>query len=138
MRTLQVAPVDWVTMQFNLCSAFMDHVSWNMAHNVEEAVACNKRTLEVRTPFAAPLDWTRTQIKMGDAYMDRVCGNMAHTVEEALMYYKRTLRWWTREGAPLHARRHKTLWATHTVTACAGVCPKTWRRLLRGTRECSR
>ena len=70
------------------------------AQNMEEAITCYKRALEVRTREAFPQDWATTQNNLGVAYSDRISGDRAQNMEEAIACHNCALEVHTREAFP--------------------------------------
>jgi hypothetical protein len=52
--------------QNNLGTTYGDRISGNKAQNLEEAIACYKRALEVFTKEAFPEKWAGTQNNLGN------------------------------------------------------------------------
>eukprot|EP00168_Porphyra_purpurea_P020914 TRINITY_DN9008_c0_g1_i1.p1 TRINITY_DN9008_c0_g1~~TRINITY_DN9008_c0_g1_i1.p1 ORF type:complete len:104 (-),score=29.19 TRINITY_DN9008_c0_g1_i1:33-344(-) len=82
-------------------AALSDRIVGDKAANVEEALACYRRALEVRTRQAAPLKWAATQHALAAVYRRRLAGDKAANVEEALACLRRALEVRTRQAAPL-------------------------------------
>ena len=72
----------------------------DMAQNLEEAIACFRRALEVYTKEAFPEKWAMTQNNLGNAYGDRISGDRAQNLEQAIACCNRALKVYTKEGFP--------------------------------------
>jgi tetratricopeptide (TPR) repeat protein len=72
----------------------------DMAQNLEEAIACFRRALEVYTKEAFPEKWAMTQNNLGTTYSDRISGDRAQNLEEAIACCNRALKVYTKEGFP--------------------------------------
>lgn len=94
-------PAQLFKLYLRLGWIYQRRIADSRAGNVEAAVECYHRALEVRTREAAPLDWAAAQNDLGNAYMDRVLGDKAVNMEEAVASYQRALEVRTRETAPL-------------------------------------
>ena len=70
------------------------------AENLEEAIACYKRALKVRTKEAFPEKWAMTQNNLGTAYGNRISGNRAQNLEESISCLKSALEVYTKEAFP--------------------------------------
>lgn len=81
-------------------SFYRDRVGIDIADNVEAALACYQRVLQMRTRKALPWDCALTQKDLGEAYIDCVFGDRAANVEEALNCYRQALQVLTREATP--------------------------------------
>lgn len=136
--TREVAPQDWATTQHSRGNALVDRVHGCMLENIEEAVVCYKRAHGIRFWDVATLDWATTQKNLGSAYTNRVRGSKFENMDETVDCFKRALKVTRRNVAPLEWATTQTIWATHAVTACAGVRRKTWRRPWRATSERAR
>jgi len=71
-------------------------VGGDEAANMEEAVACYRRVLEVWTREAAPLEWTTTQLNLAFALRRQASSDAAANMEEALACYRNALEIVTR------------------------------------------
>jgi len=81
-----------------LGAAYKNRIVGDKAANVEEALACYRRALEVRTRLAAPVEWAKTQASLGALYTERIVGDQAANVEEALACYRHALEVRTRRA----------------------------------------
>ncbi|NQE34366.1 CHAT domain-containing protein [Microcoleus asticus] len=85
--------------QNNLGTAYGDREGVR-AKNIEDAIACFREALKVRTPENYPKDWAGTQNNLGSAYCDRIEGVRAANLEEAIACYRLALDVYTREDYP--------------------------------------
>ncbi|MEP0834443.1 tetratricopeptide repeat protein [Microcoleus sp. AS-A8] len=51
----------WGVAQNNLGCAYRDRIRGDRAQNLEQAIACYQRALQVRTPETVPTDWAMTE-----------------------------------------------------------------------------
>ena len=70
--------------------------------NLEIAIACYQRALQVYTPEDFPQDWAMTQNNLGNAYWSKITGNRAENIDEAIACYQRALQVRTREDFPFN------------------------------------
>ena len=70
--------------------------------NLEIAIACYQRALQVYTPEDFPQDWAMTQNNLGSAYKNKITGNRAENIDEAIACYQRALQVRTREDFPFN------------------------------------
>jgi|JI7StandDraft_1071085.scaffolds.fasta_scaffold00330_21 tetratricopeptide (TPR) repeat protein len=68
--------------------------------NLEIAIACYQRALQVYTPEDFPQDWAMTQNNLGSAYKNKITGNRAENIDEAIACYQRALQVYTPEDFP--------------------------------------
>jgi len=68
-------PLSWAATQHTMGCAYANRSVGDRAANVEEALACYRRALEVRTPQTEPLEWATTQFRAGRAYSDQSVGD---------------------------------------------------------------
>ena len=68
--------------------------------NLEEAIGCFRRALEVYTREAFPGNWAAVQNNLGAAYSNRIAGERAENLEEAIGRLRRALEVYTREASP--------------------------------------
>ncbi|HBE61098.1 MAG TPA: tetratricopeptide repeat-containing protein, partial [Cyanobacteria bacterium UBA11366] len=68
---------NWAATQNNLGTAYSDRIKGEKADNIENAIACYREALKIRTPEAFPENWAMTQNNLGIAYWDRIKGEKA-------------------------------------------------------------
>ncbi|NER33927.1 MAG: tetratricopeptide repeat protein [Oscillatoria sp. SIO1A7] len=70
------------------------------ANNMEVAIACYERALQVCTASTFPEQWAATQNNLGNAYSDRIKGERADNLERAIACHKRALKFRTSLAFP--------------------------------------
>ncbi|PXF44294.1 hypothetical protein BWQ96_05921 [Gracilariopsis chorda] len=85
----------------NLGIAFTDRIGGDRCRNVENAIECCGKALEVWTKEAAPLDWAKVQMNLGSTLRNRIGGIRGRNVENAIKCYEKALEVWTKEAALL-------------------------------------
>jgi len=70
------------------------------ATNLEEAIACYTRALQVYTRDAYSEQWAATQHSLGAAYFERLAGERAANLEEAIACHSRALQVRTHRAYP--------------------------------------
>jgi len=70
------------------------------AKNLETAIACFTRALEVRTKAAFPADWAGTQTNFGVAWAELPIGDRAKNLQTAIDCYTRALEVYTKADFP--------------------------------------
>ncbi|MEO0375793.1 MAG: CHAT domain-containing protein, partial [Cyanobacteria bacterium P01_A01_bin.17] len=91
--------------QHELGNSWLQNPEGIRAHNIEEAIAAYKKTLEVRTRETTPAEWAASMKCLGAAYCDRIHGDREKNLEKAITYCKHSLEVNTRESMPFE-------WAT--------------------------
>src|SRR4028119_623699 len=86
--------------QHNLGTAYSDRIEGVRPANIEDAIACYREALKVRTPENYPEDWATTQNNLGTAYSERREGVRAANIEEAIACFRLALKVYTREAYP--------------------------------------
>eukprot|EP00168_Porphyra_purpurea_P005537 TRINITY_DN165_c2_g2_i1.p1 TRINITY_DN165_c2_g2~~TRINITY_DN165_c2_g2_i1.p1 ORF type:complete len:1301 (-),score=237.49 TRINITY_DN165_c2_g2_i1:27-3929(-) len=94
------ARMQWGEMQNDLGNAYLSRVVGDKAANVQEALSCYRRALEVRTQDGAPRGWAETQCCMADLYLSGEVGGKTAAVEQALACHQGALKVRTRQASP--------------------------------------
>lgn len=94
------APAQLFKLYRGLGLILLRHSAESRADNVDDAVACYREALEVRTRVAAPLDWAKVQNNLGNALRVRVHGDRAANVDQAIACFHLALEERTLEAAP--------------------------------------
>ncbi|MSQ10710.1 MAG: tetratricopeptide repeat protein [Dehalococcoidia bacterium] len=89
----------------SLGNRLQESLSIKRRDNLEQAIACYLRALEVYTRAAFPVDWATTQNNLGITYRNRIAGERRDNLEAAIACYQRALEVYTREAFPVQ-------WAT--------------------------
>ena len=89
----------------SLGHALVELASGDRRRQLEEAIACYGRALEMRTKEAFPTEWAATQNSLGIAYSGRIKGAKADNMEKAIACFSRVPEVYTKETFPME-------WAT--------------------------
>ncbi|NER35692.1 MAG: tetratricopeptide repeat protein [Oscillatoria sp. SIO1A7] len=65
------------------------------ANNMEIAIACYEKVLQICTHSAFPKQWASTQNNLASAYRNRIKGEREHNLEEAIACYERASQFFT-------------------------------------------
>jgi tetratricopeptide (TPR) repeat protein len=77
--------------QVNIATAYSDRIQGDKVENIEKAISCYSRALEIYTKNDNPQDWAMTQNNLGIAYGERVRGNKDVNLEKSISAYLRSL-----------------------------------------------
>src|SRR5258708_2769832 len=88
-------------VQYNLGSAYFKRVRGAKRQNIECAIACYEKALQVYTRQALPLDCAKVLANLGSAYVERVEGERQANLEKAITYYEAASQVYTRDTFPL-------------------------------------
>ncbi|MDB9314015.1 CHAT domain-containing protein, partial [Spirulina sp. CS-785/01] len=91
---------DWARTQMGLGNAYWARIRGERGENLETAIACYHKALQVRTRAAFPQDWAMTQVCLGIAYSDRIRGERGENLESAIASYHKALQIYTRAAFP--------------------------------------
>ena len=107
VRTRKALPLEWAATQESLGDAYRNRIRGDQAANLEEALACYERALEVLNPnrLAQPLEWARLQYDLGLVAHARIRGDRAENIERAIGCYEAALEVWLAIGQPAEQAR---------------------------------
>jgi tetratricopeptide (TPR) repeat protein len=91
---------DWAMAKTNLGNTWASLPTGDRATNLENAIACYTRALEVRTKAAFPADWAMAQNNLGAAWWNLPTGDRARNLETAIACYTRALEVRTKADFP--------------------------------------
>jgi len=91
---------EWATAQNNLAVAYCELPVEDRALNLQRAIACYERALEVYTQEAFPAEWAMTQNNLGNAWRNLRSGDRGKNMQNAIDRYKRALEVYTQEAFP--------------------------------------
>jgi len=86
--------------QNNLGEAYRTSFWGERANNLEQAIRCYEKVLQVYTYEAFPERWATTQNNLAAAYGERVCGSRAENLERAIAHFQNALQVHTRGSFP--------------------------------------
>ena len=86
--------------QHNRGNAYAGRVRGIRADNLEEAIACYTRALQVRTLERYPDEWAFTATNLSGTYLDRINGDPVRNIEVAITYLLDVLTVYHRESHP--------------------------------------
>jgi CHAT domain-containing protein/tetratricopeptide (TPR) repeat protein len=87
-------------IQYNVGLAYEKRVCGDRAENLERAIECYQKALEVYTQQAFPGQWAKAQTDLALAYQSRVQGDRAGNLERAIELYQKTLEVYTQQAFP--------------------------------------
>jgi len=90
----------WGAAQNNLAVAYSKLPIGDRTLNLQRAIACYERALEVYTQEAFPAKWAATQTNLGNAWRELRIGVRAENTRKAIDRYKRALEVYTQEAFP--------------------------------------
>lgn len=81
-------------------TALQERISGDRRQNIDEAMQCYQRVLQIRTRESMPHEWASTQMSMGNALQTRISGDRRANIDESIVYYRRALQIYTQESMP--------------------------------------
>jgi tetratricopeptide (TPR) repeat protein len=93
-------PEEWARYQSNLATAYMNRISGDRRSNIEKAIACYRKALEVVNPESSPALWGDLQNNLAVTYSERLEGERAQNIEQAIALANEVLLVCTRDAFP--------------------------------------
>jgi CHAT domain-containing protein len=106
-------PKFWAILQGELGYSLYQNPLGNRRDNIEKAIECYNKALEVFTFQAFPAQWVKIHSDLADIYKDRTEGKRAENIEKAIEHYNYALKVQTQKDFPVE-------WAT-TLNKLAGA-----------------
>ncbi|MEG4046295.1 CHAT domain-containing protein, partial [Microcoleus sp. Pol17_C1] len=96
VRTRENYPEDWAGTQNNLGLTYSERIEGVRAANIEEAIACFRLALEIRTPTTFPLDCLQSGINLGNTAFTAGFWDIAlEGFEQAIQAVEKSRSWAT-------------------------------------------
>ncbi|WP_315789667.1 tetratricopeptide repeat protein [Fischerella sp. JS2] len=95
----------WANIQHNLGNCYMKRIQGEREENLEKAINCLKKELEIHTQNHHPQEWLKVKNDLGVAYSDRIQGKHSENIKQALHHFTEALQAFPHDSFPEHLGR---------------------------------
>ena len=92
-------PALWADAQWQLGVLYMSESHRDQTAQIEAAIVCYERAMQVYTKESYPIEWAKIQNDLACAFRGRIEGEKAQNLEEAIARYKLALEVFTEAGS---------------------------------------
>ncbi|BAY34944.1 TPR repeat-containing protein (plasmid) [Nostoc carneum NIES-2107] len=93
-------PEVWASIQHNLGESYLERLRDDRVENIEKAIRCFHKELEVFTPKRYPEEWLKAKNDLGVAYSDRIKGNRYENIKKSIQHLTEAIQEFPPERFP--------------------------------------